>query len=265
MGIRNKDMLEKTNVIYFENELEDEFSRAQITPKKIDKDYCYLGGLGRRLGRLFFYHILAKPIAFLYLKIKYGHRIVNRNVLKEVKKTGFFLYGNHTNPIADALVPTMLSHPIGVYVIVHANNVSMPVLGKITPSLGALPLPDDIVAARNFNFAIETLIENKKCIAIYPEAHIWPYYTGIRNYGDNAFRYPAKANVPVFSFTNTYHKKLGKTPRIITYIDGPFYPDESCSLGERRKKLHEQVILSMRNNAKKNTVELIKYVKKEDV
>lgn len=265
MGIRNKDMLEKTNVIYFENELEDEFSRAQITPKKIDKDYCYLGGLGRRLGRLFFYHILAKPIAFLYLKIKYGHRIVNRNVLKEVKKTGFFLYGNHTNPIADALVPTMLSHPKGVYVIVHANNVSMPVLGKITPSLGALPLPDDIVAARNFNFAIETLIENKKCIAIYPEAHIWPYYTKIRNYKDSSFKFPVKYNVPVFCFTNTYQKKkFGKTPRIVTYVDGPFYPDENLASKERRKKLHSMTINAMKERSKNSNVEVIKYVKKED-
>ena len=201
-------MTEKTRVIYYENELEDEFSDAQITPKKIDKNYCYLGGVGRKIGRLFFYHILAKPIAFLYMKLKYGHKIVNKKALKKVRNTGFFIYGNHTNPIADALIPTMLGHPVGVYVIVHANNVSMPVLGKITPSLGAIPLPDDSDAAKNFNHAIDTLITQNKCIAIYPEAHIWPYYTGIRNYNDNSFRYSVKCNVPVFSFTNTYQKRV---------------------------------------------------------
>lgn len=257
-------MSEKTRVIYYENELEDEFSKAQITPKKIDKNYCYLGGVGRKIGRLFFYHILAKPIAFLYMKIKYGHRIVNKKALKKVKNTGFFIYGNHTNPIADALIPTMLAHPVGVYVIVHANNVSMPVLGKITPSLGAIPLPDDSDAAKNFNHAIDTLIANNKSIAIYPEAHIWPFYTGIRNYNDHSFRYPAKYNVPVFSFTNTYQKKTGKNPRIVTYVEGPFYPDENSLLKDRKRELHEKVLLSMKENSKKNTVEMIKYVKKED-
>ena len=138
-------------IIYYTNELEDEFSTAQITPIKIDENYDYLGGFPRKVGRLFWYQIIAKPLAFLFLKIKFRHKIVNKEVLKQAKGTGFFLYGNHTNDIADALIPTMIGHPIGVYVIVHPNNVSMPVLGKITPSLGALPLPDDLKAMKNFD------------------------------------------------------------------------------------------------------------------
>ncbi len=257
-------MKEEQKVIYFQNELEDEFSTAKISPRKIDADYDYLGGIFRKIGRFFLYYLIAKPVAFLFMKIKYGHKIVNKQAMKKVSKTGFFLYGNHTNPIADALVPTLIAHPVGVHVIVHANNVSMPILGKLTPALGALPLPDDKAAAKNFNSAIETLIEKKNCIAIYPEAHIWPYYTGIRNYNDNSLRYPVKCGVPVFSFTNTYQKRRGKTPRIVTYINGPFYPNESLAVRERRKDLHRQVIWSMKDNSKKNTVEMIKYVKKEE-
>jgi len=89
--------------------------------------------------------------------------------MKQARGTGFFLYGNHTNAIADALIPTMLRCPLGAYVIVHANNVSMPILGKITPCLGAIPLPDDKVAMKNFNEAIEHLVEKKQCITIYPD------------------------------------------------------------------------------------------------
>ena len=254
-------------IIYYENELEDEFSQAKIVPRKIDGKYDYEGGLFRKLGRLFFYYIIAKPIAFLFLKIKYRHRIENKQCIKKWLRTtdsGFFLYGNHTNAGADALIPTMVGHPVGVHVIVHPNNVSMPVLGKITPSLGAIPLPDDKAAMKNFNTAIAHNISKKKCIAIYPEAHIWPYYTKIRPFKDNSFRYPVQYDVPVFCFTNTYQKReRGKTPQIVTYLDGPFYADKSLSSREQRKKLHEQVMSSMQFYCKKSNVEMIQYVKKE--
>lgn len=255
----------KEKIIYYQNELEDEFSEAEILPKKIDGKYNYEGGLGRRIGRIIFYHIFAKPIAFLFLKIKYHHKIVNRRCMKNVKNTGFFLYGNHTNAIADALIPTMICNPVGVYVIVHAKNVSMPILGKITPSLGALPLPDDKTAMKNFNKAVEKLVGMKQCITIYPEAHIWPYYTKIRNFKDSSFRYPAGCGVPVFCFTNTYQKrKKGKTPQIVTYVDGPFYPDKDLSLREQKQQLHKCVMDSMQKYCKNSNVEVIKYIKKEE-
>lgn len=255
----------ETPIIYYTNELEDEFSTAQITPIKIDENYDYEGGIARKIGRIFWYQVIAKPLAFLFLKLKFRHKIVNKECLKQAKGTGFFLYGNHTNDIADALIPTMIGHPTGVYVIVHPNNVSMPVLGKITPSLGALPLPDDMKAMKNFGVAIEKLIQKKQCITIYPEAHIWPYYTGIRNFKDSSFRYPAQYGVPVFCFTNTYQKrKNGRTPQIVTYVDGPFYPDSELPARENRQKLHASVLASMKEACKNSNVELIRYIKKED-
>lgn len=252
------------NVVYYENELEDEFSEVKITPRKIDGQYNYEGGVARKIGRFFWYHIIAKPLAFLFLKIKYRHKIVNKECLRQAKGVGYFLYGNHTNAIADALIPTIISHPVGVYVIVHPNNVSMPVLGSITPNLGALPLPDDKDAMKNFNTAIEHIISKKKCITIYPEAHIWPYYTKIRNFKDNSFRYPVQCGVPVFCFTNTYQKrKRGNTPQIVTYVDGPFYPDKELPAREQRKQLHQQVLASMKAYCENSNVEVIQYIKKE--
>lgn len=61
---------------------------------------------------------------------------------------------------------------------------------------------------------------------IYPEAHIWPFYTGIRPFPDTSFRYPVQQKLPVFCLTNTYQRR-GKShiPQIVTYLDGPFYPD----------------------------------------
>ena len=90
-------MKDKKSFIYYKNELEDEFSTAQITPKVIDGNYKYEGGLSFSLGKLFFYEIIAKPVAYCFMKLKFGHKVVNRHLLKEAKKEGVidqFIYGS---------------------------------------------------------------------------------------------------------------------------------------------------------------------------
>ena len=196
--------------------------------------------------------------------------------------------------MCDALIPTMVSVPKSVHVIVHPNNISMPVLGAITPSLGAIPLPDDMESTHNFLKCIETRVRQKKVITIYPEAHIWPFYTKIRPFTSLSFRYPVQYEVPTFCFTNVYRKrKFSKSPQIITYVDGPFYPDKNLSTTastitatvadqiityvdgpfypdknlstkEQREDLRNKVFNAMTERSKLNNIEIIKYIKKED-
>ncbi|MBQ8235876.1 MAG: hypothetical protein IJZ37_04235, partial [Clostridia bacterium] len=143
--------MDKRKVIYYSDELNDEFSTAKITPRIIDGNYNYCrNSFLAKISRFFCYRLIAAPLAFLYTKCSFHHKIIGKEKLRAVKEGGYFLYGNHTQDIADALIPSMLTLPKASYVIVHPNNVSMPILGKITPYLGALPLPDDLTAYRNF-------------------------------------------------------------------------------------------------------------------
>lgn len=253
--------------IYFNDELNDEFSAAEIAPKRIDESYVYIyKSLFKKFTRFFWYRLIAIPLAWLYLKLAFHHKIVNKTVLKSYKMNGYFLFGNHTQATADAFIPTMVSFPKSTYVIVHANNVSMPILGKINPSLGALPLPDTLSASKNFAKAIETRFNQKCSIAIYPEAHIWPYYTKIRPFKETSFRYPIMHNSPIFCFTNTYQKRrFSKKPKLITYIDGPFLPDATKPLKEEMQSLRNSVYQTMVDRSKNSTVEIIKYIRKVDI
>lgn len=254
----------KKKVIYYSDELNDEFAEATIQAREIDGNYVYLhSGAWKKFTHFFWYRMIATPLAFLYMKFYFGHKIVNKKVLKDAKKTGWFIYGNHTHFMADALIPTMLSTPKDMYVIVHPDNVSMPFLGRITPSLGALPLPDDAQATRNFIRAVDRRIAEKCAVTIYPEAHIWPYYTGIRPFRDTSFRYPIKCEVPSFCFTNTYQKRRWtKVPRIVTYVDGPFYPRQELSGVMQRKDLRDRIYETMKKRSQNNTVTLVEYRKK---
>lgn len=263
---KEESKLEKRKIIYYTDELNDEFSKAQIIPKKIDGSYIYChDSKFKKITHFFWYRIIASPLAFLYTKLIFGHKTVGCKKLKKFKKTGYFIYGNHTQDIADALIPNMLAFTQDKYIIVHPNNVSMPYLGRITPSLGALPLPDDMTAYKNFISAIERRISEGCAVVIYPEAHIWPYYTKIRPFTDTSFSYPVKLDVPVFCFTNTYHKrKFFGTAKIITYIDGPFYKSDNLSQREQRQDLRDRVYACMCERAKLSTFEKIQYVKKDD-
>lgn len=256
--------MDHRKIIYYEDELNDEFSTAVIEPRTIDGDYIYdRHGALHAFTRFFWYRIVATPLAILYVKLSLHQRTVGREKLRPFRKTGVYLYGNHTQAVGDPLTPNVFCFPKRVSFIVHPNNVSMPVLGRINPSLGAIPLPDTREAYRNFLSCISGRIEHGHAVVIYPEAHIWPYYTGIRPFLDGSFGYPAKNGTPVFCFVNTYQRRrFGKKPRMVTYIDGPFYPDMSLSLRERRQKLRDEVYARMCERAKQSDVEIIRYIKK---
>ena len=194
--------------VYYTDARNDEFSSAQIEPRRIDERYRYIDPRPAwKAARFVAYRLFAMPAAFLYCKLALHARFENRQVLKAVGKTGCFVYGNHTQQVGDPFLPNLALFPKSVYMIVHPNNVSMPVLGKLTPYLGALPLPSNIKAMRSFLDAIRTRIEEGSFIMVYPEAHIWPYYTGIRDFPATSMKYPVELDVPSFALTTTYHRR----------------------------------------------------------
>ena len=139
-------------------------------------------------------------------------------IIKEIKKRGkkkqgFFMYGNHTQQTGDAVIPSLCVNPRSVYIVVHSNNVSMPYLGRVTPYMGALPLPDNLKAARNFKEAVHTRYKQGNIVLVYPEAHIWPYYTGVRPFPDSSFAYPIKCNAPTVAFFTAFSKPVPAAAR----------------------------------------------------
>lgn len=256
----------KKTIIYHDL-LHDEFSTMEIHADPITKDYVYLRDASKRgkRKRFFLFHFFAKPIAWVYLKFKFHHEIVGKWKLKPYKKKAIFCYGNHTQIIGDALIPAFLVSPRYINVIVHPNNVFIPRIGKYVPLLGGLPLPGDKEAKQNFDEAIRTRVIQNQALFIYPEAHIWPYYTGIRPFSAESFIYPIKYGTPVFCFTNTYHaRRKGKEVRIRTYIDGPFFCDESLPLAEAKEKLRNEVYQVMVERSELSSYQFIEYVKGEE-
>lgn len=252
--------------IYYSDEVNDEFAGVKRKGYEVPKNYKYVHkGLLWRTAAFFVYRIIMTPIAYLYCKIKLRLKIVDRTDKKWRKNKGCFLYSNHTLIIGDAFIPSLLMFPKRTYVIVSSENLSTKGTRSFLSMSGALPIPKSVAAFRNFNEAIEKRILQKNCVAIYPEAHIWPYYTGIRHFESKSFRYPVKFDAPIYVSTSTFSKrKEGKTPKVTVYLDGPFYPDNKISPHEAEKTLRDTAYETMLKNSKNSSYEFIEYVKKED-
>lgn len=107
-------------------------------------------------------------------------------------------------------------------------------------------------------------INTNNCIVIYPEAHVWPYYTKIRPLENTAFKFQIFCDVPSFVMTTTYYKrKFCKKPGIKIYVDGPFIPDKNISKKEKHEKLSKEIYECMENRSKNSTYEYIKYIKEK--
>ena len=252
-------------VRYYQDELHDEFSGIVRKPFAVDGRYKY-----RRKNPLWhfvaaiFYRGIMTPFAFLWCKCKFHLRIENRKAFKQIKKEGCFVYGNHTLMAGDAFIPSLAAFPKCTRVVVSPDNLAVPATRPFIEMAGAIPVPTDLHASRGFLNALEKSILLGHSVQIYPEAHIWPYYTGIRRFGSASFRYPVRFDAPVYCTTTTFQKGRGKTPRVTVFVDGPFYPDCKKSPREQEIELRNLVYETMCRRARENnTVELIRYVKKD--
>lgn len=263
-------------------------------------DYCSDRRFGFRLGSFVLYRLIATPIAFLHSSLVLRQRVKGRDKLRafrrEVKRMkreaqkgecasasvsknasdgagvsteksaptpGVLLVCNHSERVGDAFTPSVAAFPVRTHVVVHPDNLALPVLGRLTAMLGAIPVPHDLPSARDFSRSVCDKLERGHAVAVYPEAHLWEKYTGIRPFADSALDPAVRCGAPVFACTRVYLRRpiVGYVTRL--YIDGPFYPDASLSRSAACRELSARVRERMQERVKESNVEVIKYIKEE--
>lgn len=251
-------------VIYYEDELNDEFSEAKIVPRIIDENYPYKHkNIFWKISAFLVQNVISVPVKFIYAKLKFRIRYVGKEKLKPYRKQGYFVYGNHTQEFADTFIITNCVFPKRNFLIVNPENVSMKGIGNFVQMFGAIPIPNKRSGMKKFLEAVEEKIKKGYSVTIFPEAHIWPYYTKIRPFKNVSFRYPVELNVPVFCITNTYQKRGNGKVKITTYIDGPFFPDSNLeNIQDKKQNLRDQVYNTMVERSKESNLEYVKYIKK---
>lgn len=257
--------MKEQEIYYYSDELNDEFSGSHITPRVIDEKYKYLHkNIFWNLAHFLVQNVLSVPIKVLYAKLKFRIKYIGKEKLKKYKKEGYFVYANHTQVFADTFLTSNVIYPKRNYLIVNPENVSMKFLGNFVQMFGAIPIPTGRDGMKNFLNAIKYHIQKGHSITIYPEAHIWPYYTKIRPFKSVSFKYPIELDKPVFCITNTYQKREKNKVKITSYIDGPFFVNKDLETKQEQKKdLRNRVYNQMVERSKNSNFEFIKYEYKD--
>lgn len=260
--------MRERKTFYYSDELNDDFAATKsLGSKPVTEDFPYLhkNPLWRFTAAVL-YRGIVTPLAWAYCKVFFGLRIKGKKNLRGLKN-GCFLYANHTQHAADAFIPTLVCFPRRTYVVTGSSAVSIPGLRNIVQMLGAIPLPDDVHALRRFSEVLKTRVGQGAAVCIYPEAHIWPYYTHIRPFRAGSFAYPADCGVPAVPYVVTYRERRvlkQRRPCITVQVGQPIFPRAEESNRKERHRLRDVAYAFMSETAETAAQpEYIRYIRKE--
>lgn len=256
----------KNKVIYYKDELHDDFKEIGLKRPPLKPNYKFKreNWFNNFLSN-FLYYCVAKP---LFYTINYFSGVKYHNVkyLKQFKNQGLFIYANHTSFYDMFTIQACVVKNKRTNIIGYSDTTTIPVVKHLARTLGYLPLPDDFNNIKRFQEALEFYIKDKKQnILLFPEAHIWPYYTKIRHFGSASFHYPTKLMAPIIPIVTTYRKrKFRKKPGMDIRVGTVIYPKEELSLKENKDYLAGECLKQMENIANSvSQYEYIKYIKQE--
>ncbi|MCX5775453.1 MAG: lysophospholipid acyltransferase family protein [Firmicutes bacterium] len=244
------------NKRYYHDELNDDFAGTHIKAKKIPNDYPYLRtNFFYKLWSFSLYYIIAVPVLRLIGFFTLSVRVHGKKNLRKIK-TGAITYANHCHNADGTNMAAFVCFPRRMYIIANPDAVSIPFVRHLTVALGALPLPTELKGYEHFLVALDTLLKRRKIISIYPEAHIWPYYTGIRNFPATSFVYAARFNVPAVPVVSTFRQPKGllkdyRRPCMDIHIGAPIYPDANLTNKENAKIMRDKTFDFMKSYADK--------------
>lgn len=253
----------KTKTIYWSDELNDDFNDLGNDRPSVPENYGYIR---KNWFANFFYAILYHFFAKVFLglfTVCHGIRFKDKKNIKKLKGKGAYIYSNHVS-ISDAFkfqtVPFFFRRRVNI--LAYSDSLSIPVARKIVKGLGYLPVPlkGDVDNALRLAEACNHYVQKKQYILIYPEAHIWPYYTKIRNFPAGSFSYPAKHMTPVLPAVTVWRKPLiGKKAKQTVIFLEPIFPREDYNATQNIQYLHKKCLEAMNEVA--NSISQYEYIK----
>ena len=252
--------------LYYHDPQNDDFTHHSAPlNKKVDKNFRYEHrNIFFRAGSFLLYYLVAFPVLWVYCKLRYGVKVRGKKNLRAVKG-GYVLYCNHTNVMDVAFTFVFATFPKRSLIVCSPNVVGMPGIRHIVKMLGALPVPGDLAALKQFMRMIDRKLAAGNAVVVMPEAHIWPYYTGVRDFPKTSFSYAAKNRVPAVPMSVTYRRPRGPfkawmKPRVNITIGQPIPFDASRSAAENAQAMRDQTYQFMCENARKDNVALYEYI-----
>lgn len=261
----------KKRIFYYQDEKNDDFMTAHpnVLNVNVDSKYNYMPNfILFKLFSFVFYYLIAIPLLSIANLFLFGVRVRGRRNLKGLLRKGYFIYANHTNYKDAWLTPVSIAPFRKNYVIANKAAVEIPVANYLVKACGVLPVADTMAGLKKMTQTIDNIISKKQLVTIFPEAHIWPYYTKLRSFPLTSFKFPAKTKAPSIPVAVCYKKRtiLGdyRKPKTVAYIGKPVYPKDDLTEKENAIYLRDKVYDFIKNTIEKeSTYSYIEYIKVE--
>ena len=241
--------------MYYKNELNydypDRCDQHMITVRRvrevrIDKEYRFLDKRLRFKLMRAVYWVLVNAVVFPICRLSHGLRIEGRGNLKKHKAAlagGAITVSNHVF-YWDYLCVLKAIRPRLAYFPAWKDNLEGP-CGKLIRLSGGIPIPtDSLRAMREFNGAVEEVLESGKWLHFFPEGSMWFFYPDIRPLKKAVFTYAVKFNKPILPITMSFRPRKGitrlftKTPCVDLHVGEPIFPDDKKPPREAVAELH---------------------------
>ncbi len=265
---KNKDK----RVIYYNDELNNDFGTIEIESIEVPDDHKYIRkGPFKVLSSVIYWGlaswILAIVSYFMGVRVKNKKNLKHYYELCKLNDCAGFIYANHVSNVDPFYIQTTVIRKRRVNIIGAPNILSNKFISWISRILGYIPLPNH-KKYKEYNECLRYYVKDKKQdIIIYPEAHVWPYYTKIRPFVSGSFHYPVKFKTPILPIVTTFQKGTFKwsKPKKVVYILKPNIPLKYKTDSENREYLRDYCFNVMKE-ASESVVqeEYIKYIKVDD-
>ena len=212
----------------------------RVHPRVIGEDYAYRHGFVWQVVSAIVYYVIA-PIPVFVMGFAHGLRFVNRSALR--RAGGGFIFCNHTHWL-DTVIPYLTAWPRRAYVIAGPTAFSIRWLGGFVAMLGGLPLNSTEEGKAAFRARVQEVVGRGAAVAVYPEAHQWPYYNGIRDFPAYAFTYPVHCQAPVIASVVTYRRRRffpKRAPHMTVTLSEPIWPSTWQDTPDPKAALREAV------------------------
>ena len=104
---------------------QDDFVQSQDQNYKLPENYEWIHqNKIYKINSKILYKI-AYWVSLIYCRVFLHIKIKNSKILKKYKKEGYFIYGNHTQPIGDVFTPAHICKGKRIYVIANSNNLKV--------------------------------------------------------------------------------------------------------------------------------------------
>lgn len=193
-----------------------------------------------------FYCFVCLVVPFI-VYIAHGVRFRGRRNLRNLKNTGAVAICNHVLPL-DCMIFAQAVFPKKLYFQVMEDNMKLPVISPLMKACGCMPIPKKQSAKRVYVEETDKMLtEEKKCVGIYPEAALWPYYTKIRKFKPGAFHFAVKDDVPIIPVVINFRAPRGlqklfnmKVRLVTVHIGKPIYANKELPFNESVTELMER-------------------------